>query len=395
MILQKIIITSNNVGLNDIKIKWLVKNLEKVSVGQRIVQIYAINPMSMAVTKELGVKRSEFEGILCVAIPNETPIYRSSLSDTIFGYVVDDISDIRDILNCEAQSCVDNFTGQLSVSLKHITNLETIGLPLSVNSQDALYLSCDFHDKKFYLNFYYFTLKLKKGDTFSFKFEDDCILDYTLGSRPVKILKQKNLPEDNEKCEYLRNFHSNYFGKRESLRESTFVLSKREIAIFMTKKICLGRITFNSEGGNSVDVEIRSNVWDNVFTPLIINNMFKTMVDEISKYDGMYLNVISSALTSKSYNADSIFDYCYVYLMRDEANEYYKIGMSNAPTYREGTLQSEKPSIKLIAYHKYPTRKFAAAIESALHTVYKDKRIRGEWLKLEKKDVMTIIEGLK
>lgn len=109
----------------------------------------------------------------------------------------------------------------------------------------------------------------------------------------------------------------------------------------------------------------------------------------------MYLNVISSALTSKSYNADSIFDYCYVYLMRDEANEYYKIGMSNAPTYREGTLQSEKPSIKLIAYHKYPTRKFAAAIESALHTVYKDKRIRGEWLKLEKKDVMTIIEGLK
>ena len=43
MILQKIIITSNNVGLNDIKIKWLVKNLEKVSVGQRIVQIYAIN----------------------------------------------------------------------------------------------------------------------------------------------------------------------------------------------------------------------------------------------------------------------------------------------------------------------------------------------------------------
>jgi len=36
------------------------------------------------------------------------------------------------------------------------------------------------------------------------------------------------------------------------------------------------------------------------------------------------------------------------YLMIDEQNNYYKIGRSNNPNYRESTLQSEKPLIKLL-----------------------------------------------
>lgn len=69
--------------------------------------------------------------------------------------------------------------------------------------------------------------------------------------------------------------------------------------------------------------------------------------------------------------------------------------MSNDPTYREGTLQSEKPTINLLAYHKYPSRKFASAIEAALHNVYKDCHVRGEWYKLPKEEVVIIKEGLK
>lgn len=81
--------------------------------------------------------------------------------------------------------------------------------------------------------------------------------------------------------------------------------------------------------------------------------------------------------------------------MHDEANGFYKIGMSNNPIYREGTLQSEKPTIKLIASHKYPSRKFASALEAALHNLYSNLHVRGEWYRLRDEDVNEIIEGLK
>ncbi len=89
------------------------------------------------------------------------------------------------------------------------------------------------------------------------------------------------------------------------------------------------------------------------------------------------------------------FDWCYVYLMKDTTNGYYKIGISNKPEYREKTLQSEKPTIELLTCKKYPTRKIAEAIESALHSAYSQQRIRGEWFKLDDVDVAAIIETLK
>ena len=81
--------------------------------------------------------------------------------------------------------------------------------------------------------------------------------------------------------------------------------------------------------------------------------------------------------------------------MKDTTNGYYKIGISNKPEYREKTLQSEKPTIELLTCKKYPTRKIAEAIESALHSAYSQQRIRGEWFNLDDVDVATIIETLK
>ena len=88
-------------------------------------------------------------------------------------------------------------------------------------------------------------------------------------------------------------------------------------------------------------------------------------------------------------------EYCYVYLMKDTTNGYYKIGISNNPDYRERTLQSEKPSIEMIACKRFPTRKIAMSIESALHTAYSQQRVRGEWFNLGDVDVAAIIETLK
>lgn len=85
---------------------------------------------------------------------------------------------------------------------------------------------------------------------------------------------------------------------------------------------------------------------------------------------------------------------CYVYLMVDTTNGYYKIGMSKNPDYRESTLQSEKPSIELVCAKKYPNRKIAASIESALHKTYSSKNIRGEWFSLTPYDVEALKASL-
>lgn len=93
-------------------------------------------------------------------------------------------------------------------------------------------------------------------------------------------------------------------------------------------------------------------------------------------------------------DAPAVEGKCSVYLMLDEANGYYKIGISNKPKYREHTLQSEKPTIKLICAKEYPNRRIAEAIESALHKAYIAEHMRGEWFNLTTKDVQEIIQTL-
>ncbi len=78
---------------------------------------------------------------------------------------------------------------------------------------------------------------------------------------------------------------------------------------------------------------------------------------------------------------------CYVYLMKDTRNNLHKIGISNKPDFREKTLQSEQPKIKLIALKKYINRKMALAMEQALHKIYEHKHKRGEWFNLDDEDI--------
>lgn len=86
---------------------------------------------------------------------------------------------------------------------------------------------------------------------------------------------------------------------------------------------------------------------------------------------------------------------CYVYLMIDTTNNFHKIGISNNPRYREHTLQSDKPTIELVAAREYPTQLIAEAIEGALHKAYANKRIRGEWFNLDDEDVVNLKETLR
>ena len=84
----------------------------------------------------------------------------------------------------------------------------------------------------------------------------------------------------------------------------------------------------------------------------------------------------------------SIKDECFVYLMKDKA--LYKIGISKQAEFREKTLQSEKPTVVLIAAKKFINRRIAAAFEKALHESYSHKRKRGEWFILDDEDILEI-----
>ena len=72
------------------------------------------------------------------------------------------------------------------------------------------------------------------------------------------------------------------------------------------------------------------------------------------------------------------------YLMKD-GNGFYKIGKSKNPIARESTLQSENPTITLIAV-------CSEDIEKHLHEQYSEKRKRGEWFSLTEEDVSLLIE---
>ena len=75
----------------------------------------------------------------------------------------------------------------------------------------------------------------------------------------------------------------------------------------------------------------------------------------------------------------------YIYLMVDDSTGYFKIGRSYNPEVREKTLQSEKPTIRLMKKWKaYRTT------EKKLHEHFNSKRIRGEWFDLSKSDINNI-----
>lgn len=95
--------------------------------------------------------------------------------------------------------------------------------------------------------------------------------------------------------------------------------------------------------------------------------------------------------TNTTNNSES----CHTYLMKDDANGYYKIGMSKNPTYRERTLQSDKPTITLICSKEFSSRTEASELEKYLHKKYANKRERGEWFRLSEQDIINIKESLK
>ena len=161
-------------------------------------------------------------------------------------------------------------------------------------------------------------------------------------------------------------------------------LSYEDIEIFKNNQVQAIRLE------SDTDVEDINHIYKS--EAILLTHHFKTFCDALKECN---IELVSmSAVEDGSEGKPSISEKCYVYLMHDEANGFYKIGISNHPEYREHTLQSEKPTITLLKAKEYPTRAIAEAFEAALHKTYESKRLRGEWFKLEATDVDVLIKTL-
>jgi len=242
---------------------------------------------------------------------------------------------------------------------------------------DKLMFALNNIDGKDYIIFKYPTknYKLKIRDSISFLFENGQIIQYEIENLPYK------------------SFDDTSWG---IIYETKVQMTFSEINIFKNQNFSKWQIEFASTGkkitgGRGIANYI--NLPDLQFAiKKLANDYLKIVQKEISNY--IPLNDRNEILTEQQ-NQNDIESTCYIYLMVDLSNNYYKIGISNKPAYRERTLQSEKPTVEMLCYKEFPNRKIANNIEQALHKTYSKKRIRGEWFDLTEKEVTEIKKMLK
>jgi hypothetical protein len=106
-----------------------------------------------------------------------------------------------------------------------------------------------------------------------------------------------------------------------------------------------------------------------------INFMYSLLKEQTKKINDTYNFIVDVIDNPELNDYDKKLIHSKTYIMKDYTTGLYKIGKSKNPEYRERTLQSEKPTIKMI-------KVFDSDIESDLHKEFADVRVRGEWFKL-------------
>lgn len=206
--------------------------------------------------------------------------------------------------------------------------------------------------------------KLGIGTKISFLFSNEKIITFELINKPYKFSS------------------SNDWG---NIYECKVPITLNELDFFENYDLVKWQIEYID---NEIKVTEEIDSDDTKFTTRKLTKEYREIVkSEALDYQPLYEREIISTRETN--------DKCHVYLMIDHTNNYYKIGISNKPEFREKTLQSEKPTIELIINKRFPNRKIANSFEQALHQAYSEKRIRGEWFALDFDDVEDIKEALK
>jgi len=267
----------------------------------------------------------------------------------------------------------DEFTGNKNITWFSVSG-DSLGI-ISYADDESISLQFSFcHLNNSDYIFMYFSsreLKPEVNDRVQFLFENGQIIDFSVLQKP-KVLTVKGKPK---------------------LWELKFPITRSDLEVFSNEdfrrwKVIVDSLEREYLGGETGEYQYAEK---------------HNLVIAIKKFTQEFVNIVNHELSdhsflelaseseSKSINTES----CYVYLMKDLANSFYKIGISNNPDYREGTLQSEKPTIELVAKKKFPVRKIAESFEKALHNAYSSKRIRGEWFNLNEVEASHVIDSLE
>jgi hypothetical protein len=272
---------------------------------------------------------------------------------------------------------IDEFNGTRTIKWQRVGSNDGYQKSVRTFSQDgqvALLITFNHIDQRdyFVINYESNELKLGPGDRISFLFSSQAILSYTITTPSYKAGHQF-IPK---------------------LMENKFPISISELIEFeendlMQWKINLKKSNNEIHGGRTTANYFKGS---DANLRLVIRKLAKEYNLLVRKEIPDYLTVVTQPIFSGPESGKE--QSCYVYLMHDLSNGFYKIGISNQPEWRERTLQSEKPTIEMLAAKKYINRKIAAAFEKALHFTYDGKRIRGEWFKLSTDEVSEIIATL-
>ncbi len=265
----------------------------------------------------------------------------------------------------EVKIFVDEFTGKKNIDWLSVCGRRPPSFgghgdfvdAIVMGATDDNFLKVRFQDKFF---------KPKKGDTLSFLFDKDKVEVFSIDHEPYEIAK-----------------HSDWG----LMKEVLFPMMYRQLITFSTETF----ITWKFKSSNK-ELLFKSGVagkqiGNDPFRPLEnLQNVIKQLFSE-------YLTIAQGEILDL-FKDESILkpeeESCFVYLMKDNINGAYKIGISNSPEYREKTLQSEKPSIELIESKQFQKRRIAESFEKLLHEYFKNKRIRGEWFQLDNNDIIDL-----
>ena len=372
-----------------IQIKWHVANLSEVSKGQLVCSVVRV---PFAVSKKEYYLYSPISGIICINITKKDFYYLLEFNAYKLFSVYKDANYMLNnrfaVFNKDIE--IDDFDNTISLKWNCVANREITDnefpilqfVPNYYNcyemlSDSGLSLFVSFQIKKsvpyIVFSFREKDMRLTEGDFI------DLLLD--IGGTDNKVLS----------FQIGRNvIHENY----ENLYDISYYceINKDDIGILADYDCLKWRIRLSKQllrkiQGNNYNLWCQENFSCKVFK--LYAEAFLRVINEIENQ--LKIDINFPRINYKNEESGS----CYVYLMHDLSNGYYKIGISNKPEYRERTLQSEKPTIELLCAKVFPNRALACALESALHRVYKDKRIRGEWFVLEESDIIDLFEVLK
>ncbi len=301
---------------------------------------------------------------------NVTAIYTLNQNELVYIINENDEDRIKAKFINVSDICIDDFTQKKIIKWKRVGVGNTEGIiSRSLGSNIFFTFSFNNSDGYDYIIFQFESkeLMLAKDDRVSFLFDDNTIIDFLIGSNSYRS--------------------SNRHGTK--LFENRALITDQQLEHFESKQFVKWKVTSKKQNLEIIGGEEGIQLYkghNNLVT--VIRKLAKEYRELVRVTIADYKPLEREALSALT---ESIYDEeCYVYLMIDTTNNHHKIGISSKPEWREKTLQSEKPTIELLASKKFINRKIAASFEKALHETYSNKRIRGEWFQLDLKEIKEI-----